>query len=191
MNIFHKRPLCLILCIGLCGFFLFSLEIDFLRILLPVIGILLGFISIVFKFSKYNRAILKSISVIIILSSILSYVYFDTYFKAYDIYNERVEVVGTVSGVSESSSYTTRLLVNVEQINGKAKGGYKFYAYTKKNDAKGVVEGTRISFDAILEGFSAESKTSNIANGINAYASDVTNLNIIEYTNGGLHGIFS
>lgn len=125
------------------------------------------------------------------LSSFLSFIYFDTYFKAYDLYDGEVEIVGVVESVSESSSYTTRLQVNVEKINGKGGKGYDFYAYAKKTDAKGVIEGTRISFSATLDGFSDESENFNIANGINAYASDVSNLKVIEYTNGGIKGLFA
>ena len=126
MNIFHKRPLCLILCIGLCGFFLFSLEITALRIALPIFAILLGIISIIIKNPSYNRMMLIVISVIIIISCLLSYLYFDQYFKAYKIYEGEIEIVGTVEVVSQSSSYTTRLLVDAEKINGEDVIGYNF-----------------------------------------------------------------
>jgi len=192
MNIFDKRPLCLILCIGLCGFFLFSLEIAFLRIALPICAILLGIISLLLFLRKKKPYItLALISAGVFLSCILSYIYFDMYFKAYEIYDEDVEIIGVVEGVSESSSYTTRLLVNVEYIDGNNSTGYSFYAYVKKTDAKGVIEGTKVSFTATLTGFSDESKNVNIAKGINAYASDVKDLQIVEYTNGGIAGLFN
>lgn len=188
MNIFEKRPLCLILCIGLCGFFLFSLDILILRVALPIIAVLLCFIPLLFRNSNSKSMFLKLCSASILVSCILSFVYFDLYFKAYDLYEGEVEIIGVVENVSESSSYTTRLLVNAEKINGKINRKYSFYAYAKKTDAKGVIEGTRISFTATLEGFSEESISYNIANGINAYASDVKNLKIIEYTGGGIEG---
>ena len=97
--------------------------------------------------------------------------------------------MGTVEDVSLSSSYTTRLLVNVDTVNGTHRN-YKFYAYAKRTDASGVIEGTKISFTARLEGFSSESETNNIAKGINAYASDVENLTIIKYTGGNLNSKF-
>lgn len=179
------------LCVGLCGFFLFSLDNSILRIGMLILGILLGIISLIFKIKRDSKLALRLCSVAIILSSVLSFLYFDLHFKAYDLYDGRVEVVGVVENVSESSSYTTRLLVNTESINGKSNYSYSFYAYAKNTDAKGVIEGTRISFTATLEGFSNESKSYNIAKGINAYASDVEDLKIIEYTNGGIEGAFS
>ena len=121
----------------------------------------------------------------ILLSSLLSYLYFDLYFKAYDIYDGEVEIVGTVEAVTESSSYTQRLLVRAESIDGKI-SSYSFYAYPTTTEAEGIIEGTRISFKATLDGFSDDSYTYNISNGINAYASDIKELKILEYTDGNL-----
>ena len=125
-------------------------------------------------------------AIVLLLSSLLSFLYFDCFFKAYEVYDEEIDVVGTVEKVSSSSSYSLRLLVNAEKINGKRKSAYRFYAYVDKPDAKGVIEGTRISFKTKLTGFSDDSYSYNIAKGINAYASDVSELKIIEYTKGNL-----
>lgn len=189
MNIFYKRPLCLILCIGLCGFFLFSLGETVLRIGMIAISILLLIISLFLWKNKSKRTMIAIISIVLFIACLLSYMYFDGYFNAYDLYEDEVEIEGVVVGISESSSYTTRLHVNVEKINGKYVHDYSFYSYAKKTDAKNVIEGTRISFYAFLEGFSDESRSYNISKGINAYASDVRDLKIIEYTNGGLTGL--
>ena len=112
-------------------------------------------------------------------------------FFAYEIYDERIEVEGIVEQVSTSSSYTSRLQVRTTKINGNNDFCYCFYVYINKTDAKGVVEGAKINFTAVLEGFSDESRASNISRGINAYASSVEDLNIIEYTNGGINGLIS
>lgn len=185
MNIFEKRPLCLILCIGLGGFLLFTLDNPITRLAIIVIAILLGIISLFIKKDKGKRRLCLIGSVAIILSCLLSFLYFDLSFKAYDIYDDEVEVVGVVEDVSESSSYSLRLLVKVQSINGKARD-YHFYAYPTKNDAKGVIEGARISFKATLDGFSDDSFTYNVSKGINAYASDIEELEILEYTKGSL-----
>ena len=70
----------------------------------------------------------------------------------------------------------------MESINGEQTRGYHFYAYPTKTDAKGVIRGARICFKTVLDGFSDESYTYNISNGINAYAGDVKDLKILEYT---------
>ncbi len=186
MNIFEKRPLSLILCIGLGGFLLFSFDNRILRIGLLTISVLLGILSLILKIDKRKRILCALVGCSILVASALSFLYFDTYFRAYDIYEGENDIVGTVEQVSESSSYNLRLLVRVESINGEGGKGYKFYAYTSKADAKGVIEGTRVSFKATLDGFSDESYTYNVSRGINSYASDVRDLTILEYTNGSI-----
>ena len=186
MNIFDKRPLCLILCIGLCGFFLYSLDIPILRIGILCISILLLIISLFLRKHRDKRTLLIFVSAILILSALLSFLYFDCYFNAYDLYDDEVKIEGVVIGINETSSYTTRLLVNVENLNDKHGKFYSVYAYVKKSEAKGVIEGTRVSFYAMFEGFSDESRSYNISKGINAYASDVREFQIVEYTSGGL-----
>ena len=187
MNIFYKRPLCLILCIGIGGFFLFTIDNPLLRIGLIASAVLLCILSFILQKDKYKQILLRLISGVILLSSLLSFLYFDLYFKAYEVYDERVEIVGTVEEVSASSSYTLRLKVKAESIDGK-QTSYRFYAYPTKTEAEGVIEGARIKFSAELDGFSDESYSYNVSNGINAYASNVENLEILEYTSGGING---
>lgn len=182
MNIFEKRPLCLILCIGICGFLLFSFESTVLRLLVALVIALLCFLSLFLRKNKRKRVLLIAAACILLLASLLSYLYFDLTFKAYEKYKDEIEVVGIVEDISESSSYSLRLLVKVESINGEQTRGYHFYAYPTKTDAKGVIRGARICFKTVLDGFSDESYTYNISNGINAYAGDVKDLKILEYT---------
>lgn len=191
MNIFEKRPLCLILCIGLGGLFVFASENQVLKTSLLAISILLGILSLVFRKSKEKRNILIMSSVALILSAIWAFLYFNLHFKAYEIYDDEIDIVGTVEEITPSSSYSIRLLVKVEKINNKLKGGYRFYAYTDKTDAKGIIEGTRISFKATLSGFSEESYSYNVSKGINAYAGDVNDLSILEQTDGSIRVRFA
>lgn len=184
MNIFEKRPLCLILCIGLCGFLFFALDLFLLKIISIAFSILLFIFALFFIKCKNKRRLLIILASVILIACICSFLYFECYFKAYEIYDGRVQVEGVVEKVTQSSSYTNRLLIKAQSINGKSGRGYRFYAYPTKNDSKGIIEGTRVSFTATLDGFSDESYTYNISNGINAYAGDVEDLTIIEYTDG-------
>ena len=190
MNIFYKRPLSLILCIGLCGFFLFSyVSSALLRVILCIIAILPCIISLYLKKSNHNSKLLKIVTVVLLLSFLLSFLYFDIGFKIYERYDGEVEITGVVEEISSSSSYSMRLLVKVEKINGK-RVNYHVYAYPTKTESAGIIEGTRISFFSTLGGFSDESMTYNISNGINAYANDIRDIQIIEYTSGGIAAKF-
>ncbi len=188
MNIFHKRPLALVLCIGLCGFFLFAFDNIKLRVVLLCLAFLPIFISLICRFDKYKKTLSKVISLILLVSYLCSFLYFEKWFKAYEIYNDEVQVVGTVEGISDTNSYTRRLLVRVEELNGERKFGYKFFAYTSKSEVNNIITGTKIRFNATLTGFSEDSLSYNISKGINAYASDTNNIEILEHTDGGLRG---
>ena len=188
---FGKRPLCLILCIGLGGFLLFSLESNAIRCALLVIALLLGIISLILKLRRKRYFVVLFSSIAILVSSLCSYLYFDRYFKAYELYDEPIEIVGRVESISQSSSYSLRLLIDVESIDGGSGRGYNLYAYPTKTEASGIIEGTRVKFTARLSGFSDESMTYNISRGINAYAGDITDLTVIEHTDGSLKMRFS
>ncbi len=186
MNIFNKRPLSLILCIGLGGFFFFTFNNALFRVLLIILAILPLIISLILRIDNKLQLMLQTISAVLLLSFLLSFLYFDKWFKAYDLYKDEVNVIGTVENYSMTNSYTKRFLVRVEQIDGNKRSGYKFYAYIPIKDAKGIIYGTKISFDAKLTGFSDESRSYNFSKGINAYASDVENIQILSYSSGGL-----
>lgn len=191
MNIFEKRPLCLILCIGLGGFFFFTFQNLILRLVLIALALLPFIFSFISTFEKRTLILMRISGIVLLLSFLLSFLYFDLTFNLFDRYEERVEVVGVVEEVSPSStSYSQRLTVKIECIDGKKVSGYKVYAYPSKTEAKGIIENTRISFSTVFGGFSKESKQYNISNGINAYANDVEDLTIIEYTNGGINAGF-
>jgi hypothetical protein len=144
MNIFYKRPLSLILCIGLGGFFLFSfLPSALLRVILCILAFLPCIISLYLRKSNHNPKLLKIITIILLLSYLLSFLYFDLGFKIYEKYDGEVEITGVVEEVSSSSSYTMRLLVKVERINGK-RANYRVYAYPTKAESTGIIEGTRL-----------------------------------------------
>ena len=188
MNIFKKRPLFLILCIGLGGFFLFTFNNWIIRAFLILISILPLFLSFILNINDKLKLSIRIICITLLVSLLLSYIYFDLWFKAYDIYDDKVEVVATVKDKSATNSYTTRLLIKCESINGK-RSNYKFYAYLNKQDASNIVYGTKIKFNATLGGFSDDSRTYNFSRGINAYANDVENLEIISYSKGGIEGL--
>ena len=179
------------LCIGLGGFFFFTFENTVFRGILILAAILPLIISQFIKSDNKKQLLCQSASAVLLASFLLSYLYFDKWFKAYDLYEDEVNVEGTVESYAMSNSYTKRLLVKVDKINGQRRIGYKFYAYVPSKDAKDIIYGTKINFDARLTGFSDESKSYNFSKGINAYASDVENIKIISYSSGGISETFS
>lgn len=189
MNIFNKRPLAMILCIGLGGFLLFTVESPMLRLVLLVLSFLPLILSFILRRSTVNPAFLRIISATLLLSFLLSFTYFDLNFKLYKRFDDEVKIVGVVEEVSQSSSYTMRLTVKTESIDQKRVSSH-IYAYPTKIESAGITEGSRIGFFATLGGFSEESAVYNISNGIGAYANDIREIEILERDQGGLSSKF-
>lgn len=191
MNIFRKRPLSLILCIALGVFFLFTFQNRLLRTVLIILAILPLFISIIPSFTSSRRIFLRSIGLVMIIAIIFSFVYFDLYFSSYNRFDGRVEITGTVTDISLTNSYTTRLTIRTDNIDKSLFSKYNINAYFSKSEAAQMPEGTQIKFEATLHGFSADSKNYNTSIGISAYASDIENLEIIAHSVSGIHSVLS
>ncbi|MBQ8303183.1 MAG: ComEC/Rec2 family competence protein [Clostridia bacterium] len=169
MNIFNKRPLALVLCIGLGGFYLFSIGNEILRIILFGATILLGIISLILKIRKDRKILISASCIVLTFTYLLSFLYFDLYFNIQNKYKERIEITGIVEEIAPSS-YSRRLLIRIEEINGEKDFGHKVYTYVPKNQDYYVLNGTRVTFTAVLNGFSDEAKQYNYSIGICAYA---------------------
>ena len=191
MNIFRKRPLSLILCIALGVFFLFTFESAVLRSFLLILSILPLFISVIPRFVIKYKSLLRGIGIGALLAIILSYTYFDLYFSVHERFNKSAEITGTVTDVSLTNSYTTRLTVKTDNIDNKPFSRYKIYVYVSKSDGATMPEGTSIKFEANLRDFSSTSKSYNTSIGVSAYASDVENLKIIKHSVGTLDSLLA
>ena len=194
MNIFDKRPLFLIITIFTCGFVIFTFSDSLMRGVFLALAILLLGLSLFLYFYKNLDVLLLMISSIAILISMLaSFLYFDVYFRAYEKYDDTVEIEGTVISVEEydtMSSYT----IKTKTINGKW-APYKIRAYTTRYTFYNASPGTQIRFNADLckfenfSDFNAESY--NFAKGISAEASNIQNVYVLERGLPPLEAIFA
>ena len=186
MNIFRKRPLSLILCIALGVFFLFTYQSPLLRLILIVASILPLIISLIPQFKIKEKLLARIITIVALGSMLFSYIYFDVYFAAYNRFDGVVKISGTVTDVSPSSSYSTKLTVLTNDVNGAPFSRYNITVYFPKAEAASMPEGTEIEFEATLHGFSKESRGYNTSIGLSAYADDVENVKILKRGDRGL-----
>lgn len=147
MNIFHKRPLCLILCIMLGGFLVFSTCETFIRIALLIgAGIVLVVTAI---YTAKSRKIFPIIAVCgLCVSILLSWIYFGSLFYADKNYKGEVEIVGTVTDI-DSEEYTSSVYIKTETINGE-KAGYKIRFRASNDELDEAWVGDEVSFTAVL-----------------------------------------
>lgn len=176
MKLFDKRPLCMILCILLGGFVFFADS----SLLVRVISIIIASVAFVciLVFLKNSYRTIAAVSVFsILISALLSFLYFDRYFNVYDIYDGEVEIIATVEDVN-NTNYGASTYLKCESIDGKSVN-YKLYAYVNKETAYEVVENTRVKFTALLNDFDENGdyldRSFMRSNGYSAEACDVKN----------------
>lgn len=156
MNIFYRRPLCLILCIALGSFVCFSVFDSILpRILLLSISVgafILSFVGRIKNMIPY--VFTRIICCVIVASALFSYLYFDMWFKAYDRYEGESTVVGTVEEIKDGS-YNTILYVKASDINGTALSNYRLVVYVDAYDAYKCTVGSEVTVCGSISRFTS------------------------------------
>ena len=186
MKIFDKRPLSLILCILLGGFVIFSFDNTLFRSILAISAVLLLILSRVLFLKSRHRVMLFLSSITVIISILLSYLYFDLWFKVYERFDGEVEIKGTVVEMKSSSYGSTTYVIKTDSINDEPLTKYKIMLNLSEEDSQGIILGTKINFDARLcsfaYGLDYDNTNYNFSRGISARTEDVENLKIIEQT---------
>ncbi len=116
MNVFHKRPLSLILCIMLGGFFIFTVATPVLKIILSCTLAVVFIASFVLAFRIRPKKIFYVCLFVLVLSFIASHLYFGNYFYVFSKYQDRINVKGQVSYVEDKDTCTD-IYLNVTHIN--------------------------------------------------------------------------
>ncbi len=194
MNIFDKRPLCIILSIMLGGLvFYANLNSTALKTALLISAAILCAVFFAVG-AVYKRRLIaaKVCSIALLLSLVFANVYFDCWFKSYERYDgERVNIHGTVSELEVTSAYNVGVSVITDSIDGTSFSRYKIKAYLSADEASVLQVGTKCTFSAILCEFenysdSFNSKSYYSSRGYNAFADEVSNIKVVEHASGGL-----
>lgn len=175
MNIFHKRPLALILCIWVGGFAFSTYSSLLLKILLIVASVALFSISFIKTFSQH-KLLLRSSAISLLFAITFSIAYYQTKFNIEDKYQDEATVTATIEETEPISSYTTKILFKTIEINEKNKK-YKFIAYLPSEDVTGYRSGDIIKFKAKIEDFTnSETKSYNYSDGIVGELSEISEI---------------
>ncbi len=191
MNIFYKRPLCLILCVMLGGLFLFSHGSFEIRCAVITIAVLLALVFGILTLVSRRKFILpKLLSVFLLLSLIFSYLYFNQFEIAQKYGDDEVEIVGCISDIDSSSAYTTNLTVTDYSIarDDRTDGG-KIILRISKEDAMYAHIGAYVKFNAVLKPVESngnfDSKAYYYSDGISAFADDYSSFEVFAATDDG------
>lgn len=178
MNIFNKRPLGLILCVILSGFSLFVLLSPLMRAITTALAI--AFIICAFAL-KQSTALLKIVSVSLLVSFLASFMYFDVLFYPDDLYAGENEITARVLDVNNESETYKSIEIKTLSVNSekrKTKLMLSIYGFTDE-----IKPGNIISFKTEVEELrnskSFDFKKYYTSRGISATA-EITEFNVIE-----------
>ena len=149
MNLFDKRPLCLILCIMLGGFIFFTESSESVKIVLFALALIFLVVSIYFLISKITKTKLYVISAsALLLSYLLSFLYFTLYFNAYDRFDDEVTITGTVTDLDyKYNGYSVE--IECDRIDDTSYSK-KISAFISYDDASNLKKNDVISMNGIL-----------------------------------------
>lgn len=184
MNIFDKRPLFTIIIALISGFVGFTFGDGIVRGLLLLCAVLSLVLSLIFYFKgKIKSLLFIIIPVALLLSMILSYLYFDVHFKLYEQYDQEVEIEGKIISL-EKGSFSSQIIVKTEKINQINKRGYKVRLDIPNYSlGEEFIVGTKVLFYARLSEFKdfsdLDANSYYFADGISADATEVRDLTYI------------
>ena len=179
MNFFDKRPLSLILCIMLGAFVFFSFNDIVTKLIVISCAIILLLLSIFLSAEKNKLIICSSV---ILIASLLSYLYFGAWFFADNRYEERCEIEGVVQDIDFEGGVKA-LTLKCDSVNDSALSSYKLRVILDDEDISNISVSTKIKFSAELDAFYSTADFDQAAyyysRGFNATAENVENLEII------------
>ncbi len=152
MNIFHKRPLGLILSITLGGFSLFAVLPSVIRVILFLVSLLLTLLSLCFNIPKTKFPKIALLSLLI--SFTLSFIYFEFLFYPKEYYGTESEVTAEVTSIKISSNNLQ--ILDLETISiGDKKCSYNIKLNLYGNQET-ITVGSVVKFKSEISEFSGD-----------------------------------
>ena len=193
MNLLDKRPLSIVLVIMLGGLVFYAYtdnRISAAFMLLSVALMLTVAFILTLVLLKKKRVILLVSSVSLLFTLLFSFIYFELWFKAYDRFDGEVTVSGMVSSIETTALYSSRVTVKASSINDAPFSAYKLMLELEQKDTEYLSVGAIVTFKCKLNEFenfsdSFDSKKYYASLGYSAKSDTVSDIEVIDYTNGG------
>ena len=192
MNVFKKRPLCLILCIMLTAFSLFlKLNIALRLCIAGAIALIFSVVFIIFN-SRIKSKILpllaiSAFAVGIALSVLFTYI-------AFPSSEQEGRIKGRIESMEETNSYSVKLVIDAHTLDDES-FNHKLISYADKETVKHLKQGYIIDFKGKIiplsrnnKGFDEYSYYS--AKGITAILTDIDDIIICSYKKSPIKDFF-
>lgn len=181
MKIFDKRPLALILCIGLCSFVIFSLcGLGIKIFLFSLLSLLLALTFFKDIKEKINPIFTRLLLLTSLVFMLLSSVYF-SYFKAYERFSDKVTVIGVITEYDDTE-YGKSATIKSSSIDNKLFSSYKLSAVIPNDLSVNLSNGARVLIECKISDFessaSFDTKSYYLSKG---YSGRITDIESVEY----------
>ena len=182
MKIFEKRPLCMILCIMLAGFSLFSKYEGNASLWVAIASPLLIIPIFAFRNLLKGRITIAIVSICCFsLSVLLAFIFSHTFYPT-DFYNERINCEALVVESDHTDGSHSELVIETSNVENK-KHSYKFVVFGSKEHLSGINTGDVIHICATLSKFDTNSEseinTYYLSRGITGKLTSISSCDII------------
>ena len=159
MNIFYRRPLCIILLVILCGFSVFPFLSPMFKALFAGSALLLVLISSLLTIKKHKITLFSVCAVLLLISVLLSFLYFDFYARVEDRFAGRVTVEGKIHEIKviDEEEKIISYTIKTSKVD-KRLAIYKLTFTTSGDDNSDVTLGSRVSLSGRITGFAISDK---------------------------------
>ena len=160
MNIFYRRPLSIILLVILGGFSVFPFLTPIFKAIFASSALVLMFVSSFFTLKSKKTSLFSICSLLLLLSILLSFLYFDFYAKPEERFNDRCTIVGKIHKVEiiDEEDGITSYTIRTDKIDGKS-AIYKLTFSTDSIVSDSEVEvGSIVSLSGMVSGFDTSDK---------------------------------
>ena len=177
MNLFHKRPLAIVLCISILALFSYSSGEVW-----PRVALLIG-IPLLFLFAlivKSRRKLLLTCSVVLTVSILCSALYFDFWFYPHLRFKDEVDISAEVEAVNYNGFYNT-VYIKTDNISDTPLSSHRLVMYLSDEKTKEMSPGCRIEFAATLSSLDisgSDNENYYASNGIGSLAKPVGDIKI-------------
>ena len=185
MKIFDKRPLSMILCVMLGGFVIFCFGNQAVRIALISLSVLiLSALLLLKRKRKSTKILVCALSLSLLLSSLLSYLYFDCYFHNNErITNEESEIVGVITEEREYDGFYS-FTFKCKELSGEEVADFKTtFIYDFRESEKNFDVGDTVLLRGILIDFEEsedfDAATYNYMRGVSLEITEISKITLI------------
>ena len=175
MNIFHKRPLSLILCIALGSFALAAMTAGALAIIVTAAIFICALISFIIPKTK---KIIRCALVVALIFSILPQLRLSTFIYKPET-DDAAIIVGKIENITAETNYKISAEITTQKIGERAEVRKINAEFYETEDFPNIKVGNVLEFYGTLKAYTIEKDAYYVTRGFSAYCRDGANVSVV------------